>query len=112
SVHAADDVDISYLRFSVTGLRASDLRAAGGILDAARASAFATTDGTAVLYPTSEGQTTFALPLPVASALSAAEIAHNGVVVADITAVDSSGNEATTSKVAFTGSDVVETASA
>lgn len=40
SFDAADDVDLSYVSFTLTGLRASDLRAAGGVVSRAEATAF------------------------------------------------------------------------
>jgi hypothetical protein len=111
SAEASDDVDISYVSFSATGLRASDLRAAGGVVDRAREKAFAGTDGADRVYPGSEDQALFVLNLPVHEALDADAIAHDGVVLIDIMAVDASGNQSALSRIAFTGDDVVEEAS-
>ena len=109
---ASDDVDISYVQFSVTGLRASELRAAGGVVDKAKATAFADSDGSQVVYPVRDAQGIYTLSLPVTSVLDADAIAHDGVVLVDLLAVDSSGNQKSASKVAFTGGDVVEQAEA
>jgi hypothetical protein len=106
-----DDTDIQYVGFSATGLRASDLRAAGGIVDIARKNAFAATDGIQKVYPHADDQGLFELVLPVRSELDAAAIAHDGVVLIDIVAVDSSGNQSSLSQISFTGKDVVEEAS-
>ncbi|MEJ2660091.1 MAG: Ig-like domain-containing protein, partial [Desulfobacteraceae bacterium] len=111
SANAQDDVDITYVEFSVTGLRASDLRAAGGVVEQARKSAFAATQGARRVYPAADDQQTFELALPVSSELDAAAIAHDGLVLIDIDAVDASGNQSALSKISFTGDDVVETAS-
>ena len=56
SARAQDDVDITYVGFSVTGLRASDLRAAGGVVAHARKNAFAATEGFERVYPAHDGQ--------------------------------------------------------
>ncbi|HEY9199158.1 MAG TPA: Ig-like domain-containing protein, partial [Gammaproteobacteria bacterium] len=110
SVTAVDDSDISSVGFSVTGIRASDLRAAGGVVDQARNKAFAQTSGTVIINPSYEGQTEFVLLLPLANELDAAAIAHDGLVLLDLVAVDASGNQNALSKIAFTGSDVSEQA--
>ena len=112
AVQAADDVDLSFVEVSATALRASDLRSVGGIVDNARSSAFAATEGRTRIYPSVHGQHLFELALPVKGGLSAAEIAHNGLVLIDASAVDASGNQASFSKLAFTGQDVVETVTA
>ncbi|HED52412.1 MAG TPA: hypothetical protein ENI83_02530, partial [Gammaproteobacteria bacterium] len=111
-VTAFDDTDISYIGFSVTGIRASELRAAGGVIDKARETAFAATRGTVRVYPQQEGQSAFSLALPVNTVLDSDVIAHDGVVLLDLVAVDASGNRKTVSKIAFTGNDVAETAQA
>ena len=111
-VEATDDVDISHVSFSVIGIRASDLRAAGGVIDKASKQAFADSGGVVRVYPQYEGQNLFDLKIPVNGFLSAEEIAHDGVVLLDVTAVDASGNQQSLSKIAFTGDDVVEQAQA
>ncbi|MGD8914005.1 MAG: Ig-like domain-containing protein, partial [Candidatus Thiodiazotropha sp.] len=109
---ASDDVDVSYVEFSVVGLRASELRSAGGVVDDAKASAFADSNGGELVYPVRDAQGTYTLSLPVTSSLDANAIAHDGVVLVDLLAVDSSGNQQSASKIAFTGDDVVEQAEA
>ncbi|MDH5641623.1 MAG: Ig-like domain-containing protein, partial [Nitrospira sp.] len=111
-VEADDDTDIQYLGFSVTGIRASALRAAGGVVDIARESAFAKTDGVRRVYPDQEQQLSYVLSLPVTAILDAQAVAHDGVVLLDVVAVDASNNQTTLSQIAFTGSDVVEKATA
>ena len=48
SVEASDDVDLSYVSFSATGLLASTLRSVGGVIDRAREQAFADSGGQAL----------------------------------------------------------------
>lgn len=110
AARAGDDVDLTYVGFDATGLRASDLRAAGGVVARARERAFAATEGLQRVYPVSDDQQLFELSLEVSSALSAAAIAHDGVVLLDIVAVDASGNQTALSKITFTGDDVSEAA--
>jgi hypothetical protein len=47
----ADDVDIQYIGFSVVGIRASDLRAAGGVITRVKDNAFVQTEGVVRVYP-------------------------------------------------------------
>ena len=56
---AADDTDISYVSVQATGLRVSDLRAAGGVITRARRQAFADTSGSVRIYPERDDQNTF-----------------------------------------------------
>lgn len=111
TVSATDDVDLAYVTISAVGVRASVLRATGGVVEEAGRSAFARTQGALRVYPRADGQRAFSLLVPVAGALSAEEVAHDGVVLVDAAAVDASGNETATAKIAFTGDDVVEQAS-
>ncbi len=111
AVNAVDDIDIQYLNFSVTALRASDLRNAGGVIGNARKTAFAQTNGVQRIYPEADAQGIYYLSLPITGELSLSEIAHNGIVLLDVMAVDSSGNQTSISTIEFTGADVVETAS-
>jgi len=108
SVSANDNVDISYLGFAITGLRASDLRAANGVIEVARKSAFALSNGVKRLYPTVNDQNQYQLSIPVKKELSTAEIASNGLVLYDIYAVDASLNTTSISGISFTGDDVNE----
>ncbi|NOY70552.1 MAG: hypothetical protein GXP53_13885, partial [Deltaproteobacteria bacterium] len=111
SADAQDNVDISYLDFSVTGLRASALRAAGGVVERAREQAFAATDGFQRVYPAQNSQETYLLSVPIGTEMDTAAFSHDGLVLLDIVAVDASGNQASLSRIAFTGKDVVEQAS-
>ncbi|MBK6810765.1 MAG: hypothetical protein IPG81_18075 [Sandaracinaceae bacterium] len=87
-----------------------DLRNAGGVVDIARAHAFAATNGAERVHPDSEGQGTFQVELEVRTPLSEAEWAQNGLVLVEAVAVDASGNQVSISKLAFTGTDVNERA--
>ncbi|HEX6929495.1 MAG TPA: Ig-like domain-containing protein, partial [Gammaproteobacteria bacterium] len=107
TLNASDDVDISYLDVQATGLRASDLRAAGGVVAKARDKAFAASAGSVRLFPEA-GQQSFVLGLPLNTALDAAAIMSDGVVLIDATAVDASGNQRSESALRFTGSSVSE----
>ena len=108
SLSASDDTDISYLKYDLVGIRASDLRSVGGVVDNAKAKAFATTSGQKILYPTVENQTEYILSVPLKEAISSDVIAHDGLVMIDASATDSSGNTVSVSKISFTGSDVQE----
>ncbi|HJK91330.1 MAG TPA: Ig-like domain-containing protein, partial [Polyangiaceae bacterium LLY-WYZ-15_(1-7)] len=110
TVQASDDVDLSYVALSAVGLRASDLRREGGIVEAARRTAFADTGGFERVFPDSDDQRSFELALPVTTPLGPAEIASNGLVLVEALAVDASGNQASLSEIAFTGGDVEEEA--
>jgi hypothetical protein len=108
TVTVHDDVDISAVTFDVTGLNASDLRAAAGVVEAARPKAFAKLLTPERVLPTRDNQTEFSVSIPVSRRLTADEIAHDGVVMLDVTAADASGNETHISRIAFTGGDVKE----
>lgn len=108
SVVASDDTDISYIGFSVSGIRASDLRNAGGIVNKAKQSAFARTDGVERVYPVADNQSVFSLSLPLQGILNDAEIARDALVLADVYAVDAFGNQTSFSKIAFTGDSIEE----
>ncbi|KPA19387.1 IPT/TIG domain-containing protein, partial [Candidatus Magnetomorum sp. HK-1] len=107
-VSSQDDVDIQYLGFSVIGLRISVLREVGGVIDIAKERAFAQTSGIEKLYPDTENQESFEFLLEVDARLDDASIAHDGLVMADIIAVDSSGNQTSQSDIHLTGYDAVE----
>lgn len=110
TVTASDDVDVSYLGFNVSGIRASDLRNAGGVVSKALTNAFASTNGVKRVYPSAEAQSSYNLSIPITSTLDADAIAHDGVVLLDLMVVDSSGNQRSYSNIQFTGSDVKESA--
>lgn len=105
---ASDDVDLSYVGFSVSGIRASELRAAGGVVEIANKTAFASTNGYSRVYPIDEGQTQYALTVPIETDLSPEAIANDGIVLVNLIAVDASGNQANASEIAFTGDSVSE----
>lgn len=108
TVTAHDNVDLSSVTFDVTGLKASDLRAVGGVVEAAKSSAFAKLFAPAQVRPTRDGQVEFSVSIPVSTQLTADQIAHDGVVMAEVAALDASGNETRLSRIAFTGGDVKE----
>lgn len=109
SAGARDNVDLQYVGMSLTGLKASDLRSAGGVVALARQSAFVDTGGTRkVFWPAARGE--YQLSLPLNYELDPDTIAHDGVVLVDLVAVDASGNQRTVSKIVFTGEDVAEDA--
>jgi hypothetical protein len=109
SARAQDNIDIRYVGMSLTGLRASDLRIAGGVVALARQNAFVETGGIRkIFWPTPQGQ--YQLSLPLNYELDPDTIAHDGVVLVDLVAVDASGNQRTVSKIIFTGEDVAEDA--
>jgi len=108
SVNAKDDIDISYVAFSVTGLKASSLRSAGGVIERAREEAFFATDGFQKVYPLKDEQSVFEFSGKMETELDSGSIAHEGIVLCDIYVVDSSGNRASISQIAFTGEDVIE----
>ena len=109
SAGAQDNVDLQYVGMSLTGLKASDLRIAGGVVALARQYAFVETGGIRkVFWPTAQGQ--YQLSLPLNYELDPDTIAHDGVVLVDLVAVDASGNQRTVSKIVFTGDDVAEDA--
>ncbi|HXK18398.1 MAG TPA: Ig-like domain-containing protein, partial [Polyangiaceae bacterium] len=108
TVTAHDDVDLSAVTFDVVGLTASDLRAVGGVVEAARRNAFAKLLAPERVRPTRDGQTEFSVSIPVTTRLTADQIAHDGVVMLDVAALDASGNETRISRIAFTGGDVQE----
>jgi hypothetical protein len=107
-VEATDDQDLAYLSFNIVGLRASTLRANGGVIAEARQDAFAETETAQRVYPEDDSQTVFSFSLPLISPLSAEEIAFDAIVMADIVAMDASGNHTTLSKIAFTGDSIQE----
>ena len=110
NVEAQDDVDIHYVGFNVVGLKASDLRTAGGVIAEARKTAFAQTDALQRIYPILEGQKQYFISLPLKENLSADMIAYDAIVLVEAYAVDASGNQNSLSKVAFTGDSIQEQA--
>jgi hypothetical protein len=105
---AADDTDISYVSVQATGLRVSDLRAAGGVITRARRKAFADTSGSVRIYPERDDQNTFEYSLKIDSPLSVEEMLHNALVLVEVQAVDASGNQSSFSEVVIVGEDTEE----
>ncbi len=110
NVRATDDTDISYLSFDVVGLRASDLRQAGGVIAEAKRSAFVSTASPQRLFPNDDSQIDYRFSIPISGSLSAEQIAFDTIVLVNVMAVDSSGNHASLSQVAFTGDSIQEEA--
>ena len=108
SFDASDEVDLSYLSITLTGLRASDLRAAGGVVSQAERKAFLRMDEARRVFPRVDGQSSFSLRQRIEPALSAEEIARNALVMIQASAVDASGNQRSFSDVRMTGSSVDE----
>ena len=108
SVYASDDTDISYLGFSISAIRASVLRSVGGIVEKAKESAFAKTEGVQRVYPVNDTQNVFSLPLPLDIILTDSEVARDVIVLVDVYAVDASGNYSSFSKIAFAGDSIEE----
>ncbi|WP_443190685.1 Ig-like domain-containing protein [Pseudomonas indica] len=110
SFDAQDDVDLSYLSISFTGLRASDLRAAGGVVSQAESRAFLRMPEAVRIYPSADGQSRYSLRQRIEPSLSAEEVARNALVMVQATAVDASGNQSSYSDIRFTGESVDEAA--
>lgn len=110
SFEASDDVDLSYLSVALTGLRASDLRAAGGVVSQAESKAFLRMSEAKRLFPRVDGQSSFTLRQRIEPPLSAEEVARNALVMVQAVAVDASGNQRSYSDVRFTGNSVDEKA--
>lgn len=108
AVEATDDLDISYVALQAVGLRASILRTAGGVIDAAKPNAFADSAGYMRVYPEKEAQRLFTASIEITIPLSAEVIAGDALVLLDAFAVDASGNQASISEISFTGDDVKE----
>ncbi|MEO1268774.1 MAG: hypothetical protein AAFX99_11795, partial [Myxococcota bacterium] len=101
---ASDNVDVSYINVSVLGLRASDLRSVGGVIDRARPMAFADSGGFVRQYPRQGGgDEPFHVVVPMRSVLSQEEIQHDGIVLLEAYAVDASGNQQSISRLLTTG---------
>ena len=107
-VNADDDVDIKYVSFDILGLRASELRRVGGIVNEASKTAFAKTERALKIYPDVEGQTQYTARVRLNTTLTADAVAQDGVVLLEAMVVDSSGNQNALSRLAFTGQGVSE----
>ncbi len=107
-VEARDDIDLAYLSVAMTGLRASDLRSAGGVVEKAKESAFLDSTLPLRIYPREDGQDVFQISHPLLKNLSREEIARNALILMEIMAVDSSGNQRSLSEIRYMGSSVIE----
>lgn len=105
-----DDTDVSYVGFNIMGVRASDIRTAGGVIADAKDQAYARTNGVERVYPRRESQSVFSLDVPIEHELSMEAIASDSVVLIDAYAVDSSGNQRAISEIALTGGQIKEDA--
>jgi len=110
NLQASDDTDITYIGVNVAGVRASDIRSAGGVLNDARKNSYAKTDGIHRVYPRADSQGAYSLSLQVNDPLSRAAISSDAVVLIDAFAVDSSGNQVAISDIAYTGGSIQEDA--
>jgi len=109
---ALDNADIAYVAYQAIGLRASQLRSSGGVIEEARQNAFAETSEFQRSFPSQEGQSEFSVSIPITSPLSDEEIAFDAIILLDLMAVDASGNQTSISRVAFTGDSIEEEARA
>ena len=108
SLKSADDTDISYVAIDAVGLRASELRRVGGVVEKARETAFAKSPSSQRVWPQADDQLIFNYRLPITDRLSGEEIARNALIMLQATAVDASGNQRTISEVRSVGNSVEE----
>ncbi len=106
SLDVADNNDVSFVEFSIKGLRASALRAAGGVVDIASETAFL--DESLKLYPSPKNPNAVYASFPLQSLLTADIIAHDSLVLIEATVFDASGNKRHLSKLEYLGQDVNE----
>ena len=109
-ITASDDTDVSYVAVDLAGLRASDIRHAGGVLAEARKQAFASTGGVKRSFPVSDSQSLYTVSVPVDDPLSRNAIARDAIISIDAYAVDASGNQRSVSDLALTGDSIEESA--
>ncbi|MCP5078418.1 MAG: hypothetical protein GY951_10240, partial [Psychromonas sp.] len=105
-----EDTDISNISLSLVGVRASDLRASGGVIDKAKERSFVNTYSPLIVFPDYENQSQYSVYIPLQTELSQAEIESNGVLLINASTVDASGNTHSISTIQFTGKDVNEKA--
>ncbi|MBU2713739.1 Ig-like domain-containing protein, partial [Zooshikella harenae] len=105
-----DNVDITSVDLNVTGLKASELRNNGGVVQSAKEKAFLSTNKVLKAFPEFDAQAEFSFTIPFQQMLSAEEVQHDGVLLIEATAIDSSGNKKSISELRFTGADVEEKA--
>jgi hypothetical protein len=85
---ASGNVDISYVSFEITGLRASELRRSGGVVHQARQKAFTRDVGYQRVYPLADNQSRFVVRVPVEGTLTPEAIQRDLLVLVEGQAVD------------------------
>lgn len=107
TARVADDVDVSHVVFSVTGLRASNLRANGGLVHKAKEDAFLQVEGRRVFPATYDQQLLhFVQALP--NSLSYEEITRDVLVLVEAAVADSRGRQANFSELTTLGDNLNE----
>ena len=99
-----DNVDVSYISLEVLGLKASEIRNAGGVINAPGVQPFIQVEK--VLYPVAEDDSVVNVNIPFTRALSDAEITGDGILIINAEVVDSSGNTASLSEFRYTGDSI------
>ena len=105
---ADDNTDLAYLSIRITGIRASDLRRSGGVVQKAKDNAFIDTGESIRIYPTVDNQKSYVFSYPLTTRLSGDEIAHNALAIIEARAVDASGNQNVVSEIRYLGDTVDE----
>ncbi|MEJ2423844.1 MAG: hypothetical protein P8101_05195 [Candidatus Thiodiazotropha sp.] len=108
NLHANDNTDLSYVSVRLTGIRASDLRSSGGVIQKAKENAFLDAVDAVRIYPESDEQTNFQFAIKIQKPLSQSEIARNALAIVEGRAVDSSGNQHVISDIRYLGESVEE----
>ncbi|MCU7944540.1 MAG: hypothetical protein KZQ87_17875, partial [Candidatus Thiodiazotropha sp. (ex Cardiolucina cf. quadrata)] len=108
NLDASDDTDLSYLSIRLTGIRASDLRKSGGVIQKARESAFLDSAEAVRVWPQHDEQVRFTFSQEIDQPLTPEEIARNALVILEARAVDASGNQQVISDIKYLGSTVDE----
>ncbi|MEY8252971.1 MAG: Ig-like domain-containing protein, partial [Colwellia sp.] len=100
----SDDTDLSYLKVSVQGLRVSDLRNAGGVVEAVKSQLFVDFSGR--FYPSSDLSTEISMAIPFSKQLPLDVVAGDGILIIEAEAVDASGNISAVSEFEYTGETI------
>ncbi|MGR6871843.1 Ig-like domain-containing protein [Pseudomonas sp. HK3] len=104
SFNVSDDTDVSYLSLSIQGLRVSDLRNAGGVVESVQSESFIDFSGR--FYPSSDLSTKISMAIPFSKLLPLDVIAGDGVLIIEAEAVDASGNISVVSEFEYTGETI------
>ncbi|WP_143873611.1 Ig-like domain-containing protein [Catenovulum sediminis] len=107
SITASDNTDLTRLSANVLGLKASDLKSVGGVIDDAKQTAFIQEQELSQ-YPQYDGQPEYSFFFPFSQNLSQAEFAANGLLVLTVSAEDASGNINSYSDVRLAGDNISE----